>query len=129
MSNAAKVDAYDAVSAERDLMHLVLYDQMKGLVPRRLRHEEPCDNDEVYIVVADLYRPTGGHGGIVVLKEWTQNAEGEDVGHAVEVTTIDALNLMKLPDYYRSVPGRARAAMTHKLIDARRVAGQKEIAR
>lgn len=60
MTKKAKLENYDAVATERDLLSLYFYDQETGRKPDASEREGQ--------VTARLFRATGAQGGYVVLK-------------------------------------------------------------
>ena len=61
MTKKAKVEGFDAVSAERDLLSLYFYDMETGRKPDASEREGN--------VTARLFRATGAQAGYVVLKQ------------------------------------------------------------
>ena len=64
MTKKSKLEQYDAVASERDMLALYLFDAETGFDKPIV---ERC-NDQFGRVTAKLYRPMGAMGGYVVLK-------------------------------------------------------------
>ena len=60
LTKKAKIEQYDAVTAERDLLQLYMHDTQSGVDPIIVRKGA---------IRANLYRATGASGGYVVIKE------------------------------------------------------------
>lgn len=76
MTKKAKVEQYDAVAAERDLLSLYFYDMETGRKPDASEREGN--------VTARLFRAMGAQAGYVVLKQ-------NDGATSPRLVTLDAL--------------------------------------
>lgn len=103
MSKKAKAENYDAVAAERDMMHLVLLDARAGRKPIDVAPSEDTHEGDVTLR-AELWRPAGAHGGIVVHQTWTRDGRGVYPG---------TLTVERLDDMARRVPGWCAYTTVH----------------
>jgi hypothetical protein len=100
MTNKAKVEQYDTVAGERDLLSLYFYDMETNRKPDATERESN--------VTARLYRAMGAQAGYVVLKQ-------NDGATSPRLVTLDALK-DQYSTYYDSASLPVRCCIERLMI-------------
>lgn len=114
-TKAEKIAAYDGLVDHKSMADLVLYDIARDAPKYRAEVHSDADNGEKAVAVGTMYRPTGGHGGIVVLLTYTIDADGEAVGHATRLASLDHVT--------DGIDGYGRAPMERAIVSCARALG------
>ena len=110
MTKKAKVEQYDAVAAERDLLSLYFYDVETNRKPDASEREGN--------VTARLYRALGAQAGYVVLKQ-------NDGATSPRLVTLDALK-DQYASYYDSASLPIRSCIERLMIARNKLWARKE---
>lgn len=129
LSKKAKVEQFDALKQERDLMHLLLYDIARGVEPDAIvERSEPDIYGRAEDVHAEgkMWRAIGASGGIVLLRTWTRYRDSGDPDSVndVQVVRLDDIDGRLVDERSKTFTagGRAMCAVARELKQVREYA-------
>jgi hypothetical protein len=97
LTKKAKLEQFDAVQAERDLMWLYLYDTTWNVnLDATEKHAEVIKGERV-AVRGQLFRTRGAMAGYVVIRVTT--GHGESIGRREYITCLDDCNIPDVSEY------------------------------